>query len=183
MPLPAFLTRLFGPRVDPHAAVRPLWHCLVGLAREPAWYARAGVADSVTGRFDMVCVVLALVLLRMEGEPGLAREMALLTELFVTDMDAQLRESGVGDVVVGKHIGRLMGALGGRLGALREALAVDRPAGDAALEKALARNITLTEAAQPQVAARMVSALADAIAGCDATKLLAGEIPLPEALI
>ena len=108
---------------------------------------------------------------------------ALLTELFVTDMDAQLRESGVGDVVVGKHIGRLMGALGGRLGALREALAVDRPAGDAALEKALARNITLTEAAQPQVAARMVSALADAIAGCDATKLLAGEIPLPEALI
>ena len=44
---------------------------------------------------------------------------ALLTEWFVEEMDGQLREQGVGDVVVGKHVGRLMATLGGRIGALR----------------------------------------------------------------
>jgi cytochrome b pre-mRNA-processing protein 3 len=61
-----------------------------------------------------------------------------LTELFVTDMDGQLRESGVGDLVVGKHIGRLMSVLGGRLGAYRAALA-----GQEDLGAALERNLTL----------------------------------------
>ena len=46
----------------------------------------------------------------------------LLAELFVEDMDGQLREFGVNDVVVGKRIGKLMSVLGGRLGAYRSAL-------------------------------------------------------------
>ena len=32
-------------------------------------------------------------------------------------MDGQLREIGIGDIVVGKHVGKMMGMLGGRLGA------------------------------------------------------------------
>ena len=37
------------------------------------------------------------------------------------DMVASLRQIGIGDFVVGKHIGKMMGALGGRLGAFRSA--------------------------------------------------------------
>jgi len=37
-------------------------------------------------------------------------------------MDSQLRELGIGDVIVGKHIGKMMSALGGRLGAYRDRL-------------------------------------------------------------
>ena len=101
-----------------------------------------GVADSVDGRFEMVCAVLALVLIRMEalGEAANAPS-SLLTEVFVEDMDGQLREFGVGDVVVGKHIGKMMGALGGKLGAYRAALA-----GDEALGDALTRNLYRGEA-------------------------------------
>ncbi|MCP6606682.1 hypothetical protein NL500_31285, partial [Klebsiella pneumoniae] len=69
-----------------------------------------------------VTLVLCLLLLRMERSADLKMHCALLTELFVTDMDGQLRESGVGDLVVGKHIGRLMSVLGGRLGAYHAAL-------------------------------------------------------------
>ena len=43
-----------------------------------------------------------------------------LTDRFIADMDGSLRQDGVGDQVVGKHIGRMMAALGGRLGAYRE---------------------------------------------------------------
>src|SRR3546814_8889050 len=47
------------------------------------------------------------------------------SDLFVEDMEGQLREIGINDVVVGKRMGGLMSALGGRLGAIRAALATN----------------------------------------------------------
>lgn len=168
----SLLSRLLNPRADEHAEVRPLWHRVVELAREPRWYREGGVADTVAGRFDAVTLVLALVLLRMEREPGLVGPSARLTELFVTDMDGQLRESGVGDLVVGKKIGRLMSVLGGRLGAYREGLAGD----DATLAAAAARNVTLVEGADPAWVAAAMRRLAAQLAALDGAALLAGEI-------
>jgi cytochrome b pre-mRNA-processing protein 3 len=113
-----------------------LYRAVVATARRPVWYRNGGVPDTKDGRFDMVAAILSLVLLRLEREGENGRSPAArLTELFVDDMDGQLREDGVGDVVVGKHVGRMMGALGGRLGAFREAAA----SGD--YRKAIARNI------------------------------------------
>lgn len=175
----ALLTRIFGPPGDARAGLVPLWHRVVALARAPGWYARLGVADTVPGRFDAITLVLALVLLRMEGTPALAAASARLTELFVADMDGQLRESGVGDLVVGKHIGRLMGTLGGRLGALRTALAV---AEDSELTAALTRNVTLTPGADAAALAPAVRALVAALAALSDSHLLAGEIAVPEIL-
>lgn len=168
----SILSRLFGKRADDHAEVRPLWHRVVEIAREPQWYAHCGVADTVGGRFDAITLVLALVLLRMEGSPELARPSVLLTELFVTDMDGQLREAGVGDMVVGKHIGRLMSTMGGRLGALREAL----PKGETAVAEVVGRNVTLNEGAEPAGVARAALALAGQLAALDDAALLAGAI-------
>jgi cytochrome b pre-mRNA-processing protein 3 len=131
------------------------------------------VADSVAGRFDMITAVLALVLLRLELDGASARESALLTELFVEDMDGQLRESGVGDIVVGKHIGRLMASLGGRLGAYRAALA---ESDNTALEEAVRRNVTLNEGAAPQALAARLRALADGLAGTATADIVAGSV-------
>src|SRR5688500_16197050 len=155
----SLLARLFSSQPDPREALRPLWHRVVELSREPALYRDDGVADTVAGRFDMITAVLAVILLRLERD-GLADETALLNELFVADMDAQLRETGVGDVVVGKHMGKLMSALGGRIGALREALA----SGAAALEAALGRNVTMSEGQSTAALARRLRAFADKLA-------------------
>jgi cytochrome b pre-mRNA-processing protein 3 len=168
----SLLSRITGKRKDLRAPLRPLWQRVVELAREKQWYADCGVADTVPGRFDMVTLVLAMVLLRMEREPGLIEPSVRLTELFVEDMDGQLRNSGVGDLSVGKHIGKLMGVLGGRLGALREALA----AGDAAFAQAIVRNVTMADggdAAKLAARARVLAAELDTIA---AEALLAGKI-------
>ena len=114
--------RLFGRAERDRLA--PLYRAVVAEARRPAWYREGQVPDTLDGRFDMVAAILSLVLLRLEAEGDAARApSAYLTELFVDDMDGQLRQRGIGDIVVGKHIGRMMGALGGRLGALREAFA------------------------------------------------------------
>lgn len=120
----SLLKRLFGSsEPDPKLRLVPLYNQIVAKAREPHWYEAGQIADSVDGRFDMVAAVLTFVLLRLEQSPAHAQNMAHLTELFIDDMDGQLREFGIGDMIVGKHIGKLMGALGGRLGAFRDALA------------------------------------------------------------
>jgi cytochrome b pre-mRNA-processing protein 3 len=112
--------RLFGDN-EPHPreAMRDLYNQVVARARELHWYEKGQVPDSVDGRFDMLAAILALVLIRLEDDPALAQDSVYLTEIFVNDMDGQLREIGIGDMVVGKHIGRMMSSLGGRIGAFR----------------------------------------------------------------
>ncbi|MDB5694239.1 MAG: ubiquinol-cytochrome chaperone [Alphaproteobacteria bacterium] len=122
-----FFQTLFGQSRE-RARLRPLYEAAVALARDPAWYREGGVPDTIDGRFAMVAAVMALVLLRLEAEAERTRhESVLLTEAFIADMDSSLREIGIGDFVVGKHVGRLVGALGGRLAAFREAEALDAP--------------------------------------------------------
>ena len=101
--------------------------------------------------------------------------MAFLTEIFVDDMDAQLREIGVGDMIVGKRIGKLLGAFGGRLGAYREALATG--AEPSLLNDALTRNlygdVIPTEAQLAHVADALRKA-ATTLAGTDPAEVAAG---------
>ena len=173
----SLLTRIFGKRTDDRAPVRPLWHRVVEIAREKEWYAQCGVADSVPGRFDAVTLVLALVMLRMERDKTLIEPSVHLTELFVDDMDGQLRQSGVGDLVVGKRMGKLMSVLGGRIGALREALeAGDDPVVNAALIPVLERNVTLIEGADKPLLAARVQALAAQLDGLSDEALMAARI-------
>lgn len=125
-------------------AAAPLYAAVVAKAREPRWYVDGGAPDTLDGRFDMVAAVLAMVMLRIEAEPpgdlAAATLSTDLTERFVDDMDAQVRQIGFGDIVVGKHVGRMMGMLGGRLGTYREGIA----AGD--LTDGLIRNLWRGEA-------------------------------------
>ena len=166
-------SRLLGRASDDRAALQPLWHRVIEIGREPQWYARRGIADTLAGRFDAITLVLALVLLRMEHDAALVASSVRLTELFVADMDGQMRESGVGDLVVGKHMGKLMSVLGGRLGAYREALAVE---GNDTLEEAVKRNVSLIEDASPAAIAAEIRVLAAQLAGLSGEALLAGEI-------
>src|SRR4051794_17680169 len=122
----------------------------------------------------MVAAVTALVLLRLEAEGEGGRAPAvLLTETFIDDMDASLRQIGIGDYVVGKHVGRMMSALGGRLAAFRDA----REAGS--LTGAVRRNIfhdsPPSEAALDLVAGRLVR-LADRLDGAGLASLVGGSL-------
>jgi len=145
---------------------------VVEIAREKEWYRDCGVADTVAGRFDAITLILALVLIRMEREEALIEPSARLTELFVEDMDGQLRQGGIGDLMVGKHIGRLMSSLGGRLGAYRAALDEGEEATIAAVE----RNVTLREGGDPALVARRARAFAAGLALVPGHRVLAAEI-------
>jgi cytochrome b pre-mRNA-processing protein 3 len=166
------IARFLRPRSDPRDGLRPLWVRTVELAREPEWYADCGIADTLEGRFDMVTAAAALVLLRMEASPALAPLTGPFTEWFVEDMDGQLRQSGVGDLMVGKNIGKLMGTLGGRIGAYRAGLAQ----GSAALAGTAERNVTMIDISRADALAARLEVLARRLAECDDDAMLRGDI-------
>jgi cytochrome b pre-mRNA-processing protein 3 len=170
----SLLSRIFGERTE-RQALRPLYDAAVRLGRDPAWYLEGGVPDTMTGRFDIVSSVVALVLLRLEQEgESVRKETVLLTELFIDDMDATLRQSGTGDLIVGKRVGKLMSTLGGRLGAYRDALG-----GTGDLQLAVRRNVFRdsppSEEVVPVVAERL-RALHARLAEVPRERLLAGDI-------
>ena len=166
------LQRLFG---RPDRGQAPLlYDAVVARAREHHWYEAGQVPDTIDGRFDMIAAVLALVLIRLEAAPEGVAHGAMLTEVFIDDMDGQLRQIGIGDIVVGKHMGRMMAMLGGRIGAYREGLA----SGD--LGPALVRNLYRGEAPGAEALTHVEAALRalhQSLAGASIDSLIAGEIP------
>ncbi|MGR6330742.1 ubiquinol-cytochrome C chaperone family protein [Sphingomonas sp. XXL09] len=163
--------RLFGENRD---AALPLYNAVVTRGRAEHWYVDGAVPDTLDGRFDMIATILAFVLLRLEGEPATATLSVQLTERFVDDMDAQLRQIGIGDLVVGKQMGKMMSLLGGRLGAYRDGLA----AGD--LAPALVRNLYRGEAPAPAAVDHVGAALLafhSRLAATSVDHLAAGDLP------
>ena len=168
----SWLTRLWGSRQD--EALLPLYTAVVARAREPHWYLDGAVPDTVDGRFDMIAAVLAFVMLRLEAAPEGAAPSATLAERFVDDMDGQLRQMGIGDIVVGKHIGNMMAMLGGRLGAYREGVA------RGSIDEALLRNLYRGDAPAPDALAHVAGSLLAfhrALAGVTVSRLVAGDLP------
>lgn len=171
----SLLQRIFG-ETRQRAPLAPLYRAIVAAGRDPAWYRDGAVPDTLDGRFDMIAALTALVLLRLEDEGDDGRgPSVLLTEIFVEDMDATLRQIGIGDYVVGKHLGRMMGALGGRLTAFRPAAA-----DGIGFEEPVRRNIFHEEppsdAALAFVAGRLAR-FASQLKVQPLPALLAGEVP------
>lgn len=165
--------RMFHPSPQP---MQPLWDAIVAEGRREDWYLRHAVPDSVDGRFDMIAAVTALVMLRLERD-GAIDATARLTERFTADMDGSLRQLGIGDMVIGKHMGKVLGALGGRIDGYRRAL--EPGAAADALVAALERNVyrgAPADAADPAGLAVEVRALAARIDALPLARLLAGEL-------
>jgi cytochrome b pre-mRNA-processing protein 3 len=170
-----FLTRIFGSKAE-RAELRPLYEAVVSAGRDPVWYRQGRVPDTIDGRFDLIAAILSLVLLRLERDgEGAQRRSVLLAEHFIADMEGTVRELGIGDVVVGKHVGRMMGALGGRLGAYRVALASGGNLGPP-VRRNIFRDSPPDEEAVAIVASRL-QAFEKKLAEASVDDLIGGELP------
>lgn len=147
---------------SPGPTIEAIYGMIVAQARLPAFYEHYRVPDTVNGRFDMVLLHLWLILRRLRGTEGGATPSQALFDRFCSDMDANLREMGVGDLTVPKRMLKFAEAFYGRTAAYDAAL----QAGAAELAQALARNVLLdADAAHAEPLAAYVQA---AIAGLDA---------------
>lgn len=155
-----------------------LYAALANQSRAPEFYEKSGAPDTPEGRFDMLALHIFLAIERLRREkPATERLTRLLQEAFFKNLDAALREMGVGDLSVGRKIRGLAEAFYGRVLAYDRALTDE---GDA-LEAALARNVMGTDdanaarplagyvrAARAQLEKAPVESLAEAIGSLDA---------------
>jgi cytochrome b pre-mRNA-processing protein 3 len=133
-----FVLNLFRP--DPRRTqVATLYKQIADAARQPALYARFGIPDTLEGRFEALSLHMILALRGLRGKPQPADDLARdLTDAFFRDLDASLREMGVGDTAVPKRMKTLASAFYGRAGAYDPAL--DR-GDEAELAAILGRNV------------------------------------------
>ncbi len=161
--------------------IHALYGAIVAQARSVAFYADYRVPDTVEGRFDLIVLHLVLLLNRLgrrqaEAARGLGQE---LFDAFCRDLDANLREMGVGDLAVPKRMQTFAEAFYGRQAAYVAALDA---ADQRVFEKALARNIFA--AGNDAGAAQLARYGRAAVTGLDAqddSALLRGEVVFPSA--
>ncbi len=125
------------PRLPQRGTIEVIYGMIVTQAREPLFYRDLGVPDTVNGRFDLLVLHLWMVLRRLKPIVGGTILSQALFDRFCEDMDANLREMGVGDLTVPKRMRSFGEAFYGRTAAYDVALAE----GHEPLAQALCKNI------------------------------------------
>ena len=114
------------PRLAPRGTIEAIYGMIVTQAREPLFYQGLypglGVPDTVNGRFDLLLAHLWMVLRRLRQVEGGTEAAQALFDHFCADMDANLREMGVGDLAVPKRMQAFGEAFYGRSAAYDLAL-------------------------------------------------------------
>ena len=159
-------------------SIRDLYGAIVAQSRAPSFYADYGVPDTVQGRFDLIVLHLVLLLQRLNEASSSARAFGQrLFDLFCRDLDANLREMGVGDLAVPKRMRSFGEAFYGRQTAYLDAL---RSPDSGELETALARNIFGgVNGDGPARLARYARAVSGEFAVRDEAALLCGAFAFP----
>jgi len=159
----------------------PLYGVIVARARSPALYAEIGVPDDVSGRFEMVVLHAVLLIRRLEmgGESARAAGQRVFDH-FCRDMDNSLREMGIGDLSVPKHMRRVGEAYFGRMAAYQVGLSANDAA---ALAEAIERTVFGGNNASPPAHALAVYALAvaESLAKQSDESIVSGPLDFPEA--
>ena len=164
-------------------SIARLYGAIVAQARRPGLYLVFSVPDTVNGRFEMVVLHATLVLRRLDAEPVPPRRLGQgIFDLFCSDMDANLREMGVGDIAVPRKMRAIGEAFYGRKRAYEAALASSVPQ---PLAAALARNVYGSDPAGNSGIDKLVGYVRTVAACLDAQNveaLLHGKAAFPDPL-
>lgn len=135
------LSRLFR-QENREDQARNLYLTIVDQARMPVFYRDCGVPDTVDGRFELVALHAFLVLHRLKRDHDRTAQLAQqLFDILFQDMDASLRELGVGDLGVAPRIKVMAKGLYGRIAAYEAGLDAWPEEGPEPLREALRRNL------------------------------------------
>ena len=164
-------------RSPSNTTIQALYGAIVAHARLPSFYISYGVPDTAAGRFDMIVLHLVLLARRLEAGEGAVGQGVF--DVFCQDLDANLREMGVGDLAVPRQMHDMAGAYYGRRQAYCQVLAAGDRSGCA---RALARNV-FGEAAPGDGAVRLADYMFAAAAALDRAPLSAiarGDVRFPD---
>lgn len=90
--------------------------------RDIVFYKDYGVPDTFDGRFDLLLLHIYIQLNRIMDADDYDAVSQKLFDITFRDMDQTLREMGIGDMGITKHLKRMMKAFNGRVHAYQDAL-------------------------------------------------------------
>jgi cytochrome b pre-mRNA-processing protein 3 len=157
-----------------------VYGAVMAQSREPAFYLDYGVPDSVTGRFDMLCLHLFLLSNRLARETD-PKARALGQEVFdrfAADVDHALREIGVGDTTVPKRKKQLIHGFYGQIEDFGRAL--DAGDADTLARKASERFSKQAATVQAARLARYMIVTRDHLLATSFDDIVAGRLDWPE---
>ena len=100
--------RWFAERSARREAAEKIYDSIVAQSRNPVFYVRCGVPDTLSGRFDMLVIHMFVVMqnLKLGANEGklLGKE---IIEAFVREMDSMVRDLGIADVYVGQEVRKI----------------------------------------------------------------------------
>jgi cytochrome b pre-mRNA-processing protein 3 len=156
----------------PDDAVETAYASIVAQSRQPRFYAQWGIPDSVTGRFDMISLHVALLLRRLKSEPDGREFGQALVDHFFRDMDLSLRELGITDLGVPKRVRKMSDIFYGLLGALDDALT---SGSEEELKAVLRKNVYPDATSDPGPLAAYLRAEAEALSARPLVALIGGQ--------
>ena len=165
------------------AAADGLYDSVVRRSRDPRFYVDFSVADTVSGRFDLLMLNAFLVFERLKSFHGpMAGPLRdALWKRMIRDMDHSMRELGVGDLSVGKKIKKVARGFYGRVEAFERGLA--DTGSDQPLRAALERNLYAGQAVDVAVLdgmARVVRSTQAHLRAVSDRRLASGDIDWPD---
>jgi cytochrome b pre-mRNA-processing protein 3 len=123
--------------------IENFYNNIVSLARNENLYLKAGVPDTLDGRFELIilhCHFFVKKLLEIGTDEKIFAQN--LINFMFKDFDRSLREIGVGDLSVGKKVKFMVSSYYGRINAYENALSKNNKINSKVLEKNLYGTVT-----------------------------------------
>lgn len=103
-------------------AAQHLYESALQSVRSPVFYTEYEVPDSFDGRFDLLLIHLFIILQRLQGREDYQQISQDVFDVTFKNMDQTLREMGIGDMGIPKHMKRMMKAFNGRMHSYQAAI-------------------------------------------------------------
>jgi cytochrome b pre-mRNA-processing protein 3 len=128
------MLNILGKSAARKQVVRSLYAATVARAREPMFFTKFGVPDTIDGRFDLLTLHAWLVLEKLRDAKLAELSQSFMDTVFV-GFDEGLRDMGAGDMGMGRRMKKLADAFYGRLSSY------ENSADPTAMSEALQRNL------------------------------------------
>lgn len=106
-------------RAEKRRSANKLYSLAATHARHPEFYQSFQVPDSITGRYEMLCIHIYLLLERLRKDSSDDELSQMLTEVMVKELERAYRDSGFRDLAIPKNIKRLVAGFYERAGAYK----------------------------------------------------------------
>ena len=161
-----------------------IYGAVVSQSRQSTFYEHGAIADTVDGRFELIALHGSLIIGRLcadDMEPQGTKMAQAYFDAMFRNLEWSLREIGIGDLSVPRHVKRMMAAFKGRSYAYNEAV----KGGRGSMIHALRRNAYATNNPQPDnaILERMAAYIDDVVYALGQTSLAdieSGNLNFPE---